>query len=111
METRPQSSLLVADDEEDVPAEADPEAEIAAEDENRALIAALLLEAGASASTVEPNGLQTPLHLCGMNGFAKTARVLVEKGGADVDAVNKISETPLMYACSEQHEEAVSSER
>ena len=29
--------------------------------------------------------------------------VIVEKGGADVDVINKISQTPLLYACSEKH--------
>ena len=42
-----------------------------------------------------------------MNGFANTAAVLLVKGGAELDAVNKISETPMLYACSEQHEETV----
>ena len=29
--------------------------------------------------------------------------MIVEKGGADVDVINKISQTPLLYACSEKH--------
>ena len=33
----------------------------------------------------------------------QTAAVIVEKGGADVDVINKISQTPLLYACSEKH--------
>ena len=29
--------------------------------------------------------------------------MIVEKGGADVNVINKISKTPLLYACSEKH--------
>jgi ankyrin repeat protein len=38
-----------------------------------------------------------------MNGYAATSRVLIEEGGAKVNAVNKISQTPLLYACGEKH--------
>ena len=63
----------------------------------------MLLEKGAKPDTKEPKGYQTPLHLCGMNGYAKTAAVLLKAKPGIVDAVNKISMTPMLYACSEQH--------
>ena len=34
---------------------------------------------------------------------SKVARELIEKGGAAVDPINKISKTPLLYACMEDH--------
>eukprot|EP00095_Tigriopus_kingsejongensis_P007040 maker-scaffold146_size311726-snap-gene-0.12 protein:Tk07040 transcript:maker-scaffold146_size311726-snap-gene-0.12-mRNA-1 annotation:"hypothetical protein" len=85
----------------------DPESAFAEQNELRAKIAELLLDNNAKATVTEPNGLQTPLHLCGMNGYAQAAKILVEKGQAEVDAVNKISQTPLIYACIERHLETV----
>ncbi len=66
-------------------------------------MAKLLISNGASAAARERNGLQTPLHLSAVNCYVRTARVLLEGGGADVNAVNKISQTPLLYACAEGH--------
>ncbi len=42
-----------------------------------------------------------------MNGYARTARVLIREGHANVDAVNRISQTPLMYAVVEEHADTV----
>ena len=61
-----------------------------------------------TASTCESASLNTPLHLCAMNGYSGVARVLISSDATvTVDAVNKISKTPLMYACMEDHLEAV----
>lgn len=85
----------------------DPEEARRSEDRARAELASLLLRHGAVAGAREPNGQQTPLHLCAMNGYHRTARVLVREGRANVDAVNKVSQTPLIYACMEQHPDTV----
>lgn len=99
-------SEATEEDKEEAP-RSDPKEAIAQEDEKRAKIAEMLLNNGAKATVVEPAGQQTPLHLCGMNGYAKTAKVLLEAGEADVNAVNKISQTPLIYACIERHLDTV----
>ena len=51
-------------------------------------------------AVTESASQNTPLHLCAMNGYAKVAGVILE-GKASVDPVNKISKTPLLYACME----------
>merc|ERR1712029_800205 len=75
------------------------------EDKRRSEIAALLIRHGPAdtASTCESKSLNTPLHLCAMNGYSQVTRVLIGEGGVTVDPVNKISKTPLMYACMEDH--------
>ena len=45
------------------------------EDERRSGVARLLLEHGGDVNGREPQGFQTPIHLCAMNGFARTAKV------------------------------------
>ena len=52
-------------------------------------------------AVTESASQNTPLHLCAMNGYAKVAGVILEGSKASVDPVNKISKTPLLYACME----------
>ena len=50
-------------------------AAIAEEDSKRARVAEILLGEGeADAAAREKNGWQAPLHLCGMNGYAKVRK-------------------------------------
>lgn len=62
-----------------------------------------MLSTGANPNVTEPKGNQSCLHLCAMNGYASTAKVLIQEGGAKLNVQNKISQTPLMYACIERH--------
>ena len=68
----------------------DPQIQIREEDAKRCQVAKLLVDHRANPNHKEQKGLQTPLHLCGMNGYAKTATVLLETGKADINAVNKL---------------------
>ena len=52
-------------------------------------------------AVTESASQNTPLHLCAMNGYAKVAGVILQGSKASVDPVNKISKTPLLYACME----------
>ncbi len=76
-----------------------------AQDGVRAEIAALLLHHGANAGAGEPKGSQTPLHLAAMNGYAQVIRALLKDpvGAAKIDTVNRIGQTPLMYAINQRH--------
>lgn len=49
----------------------------------------------------------TPLHIAARHGGVETARILMENG-ADVNAVEKASETPLHWAAERGHEKTVS---
>merc|ERR1719376_1222427 len=85
------------------------------EDRKRCQIVGLMVDNCGSKlelSLREAKSQNTPLHLCAMNGYALTAEALIKAangaGGLfDVDPVNKISKTPLIYACMEDHLEAV----
>lgn len=88
-------------EEEEEEEETDQQVELDAEDQRRAELVQLLLKNGAKANAVEINGRQRPLHMAAMNGFTRTGKALVESGKADVNAVNKISKTALIYAASE----------
>ena len=73
--------------------ECDEPMDLEKEDEKRSMIAELLLTKGmADANIRDSRGEHTPLHLCGMNGYAKVAKVLLgDNGKADVNPVNKIT--------------------
>ena len=51
---------------------------------------------------LEPQGIQSALHLAAMNGYDKVCNALVNLG-ADPNVTNKISKTPLIYAAAEGH--------
>ena len=54
------------------PTDEEIRAAIAEEDSKRARVAEILIAEGeADAEAREKNGRQAPLHLCGMNGYAK----------------------------------------
>ena len=54
------------------PTEEEIRAAIAEEDSKRSRVAQILIAEGeADADAREKNGRQAPLHLCGMNGYAK----------------------------------------
>ena len=72
----------------------------------KAEIAKMLLQRGADVGDRDMKGRQTPLHLAAMNGLVAVARVLVE-AGADLDSVNKIGQTALIYAVVEEQVEMV----
>lgn len=73
------------------------------EDKKRAIIAEILLtKGGVDPNITDAKGQHAPLHLCAMNGYAEVARVLLRHSKkAEVDPVNKLTKTPLMYACQE----------
>lgn len=71
-------------------------------DTAKAEIAQILLAEGADTEATEFKGKQTPLHLAAMNGLVAVAAALLE-AGAGVDSVNRIGQTPLIYAVVEQH--------
>jgi len=75
-------------------------------DKHRSEIINLLIAKGADVNVREPQGQQTPLHLAAINGYALVCKNLLE-AGADVNSVNKISKTPLIYAASEDHLECL----
>ena len=55
--------------------EVDPITAFQEEDERRSMVAKILLSHGADPNSRESQGAQTPLHLCAMNGYSKTAKV------------------------------------
>ena len=56
------------------PSEEEIRAAIAEEDSRRARVAEILIAEGhADVEAKEKNGRQAPLHLCGMNGYAKVS--------------------------------------
>jgi ankyrin repeat protein len=55
--------------------EIDPIVAFKEEDVKRSLVAKILLTHGADPNARETQGSQTPLHLCAMNGYSKTAKV------------------------------------
>ena len=65
--------------------------------EDRILIARLLIEAGAAVDTVTQRGGHTALHLAVANGGGVLAYYLLA-AGARVDAVDHVGRTPLMHA-------------
>jgi len=71
-------------------------------DIDRSEIINLLVAKGADVNVRESHGQQTPLHLAAVNGYAFVCKNLLD-AGADVNSVNKISKTPLIYAASEDH--------
>ena len=87
-----------------------PPIDMADEDGKRCQIAGMLLAAGADASLREAKSLNTPIHLCAMNGYARVLETILsnrQQQPLDVDPVNKISKTPLIYACMEDQLETV----
>jgi len=90
-----------ADDDDKKEKEVTPE-EKAQNDKQRSQIVNLLVAKGADVNLFEPQGKQTPLHLAAINGYAFVCKNLLE-AGADINSVNKICKTPLMYAASEDH--------
>ena len=78
------------------------------EDQKRSNIVKMLMSKGVDVEVRESNSQNNALHLCAMNGYAKVLdAILSQNPGLTVDPVNKISKTPLMYACMEDHLEAV----
>lgn len=75
------------------------------EDKKRTVMAELLLTlGGVDPDTTDSKGQHTALHLCAMNGYANVAKLLLRKSKKiQVDPVNKLTRTPLMYACVEDH--------
>ena len=71
-------------------------------DQAKAKVASLLLSKGADVNAKETKGHQRPLHLAAMNGLAAVTKELL-KAGADVNATNKILQTPLIYSIIEEH--------
>merc|ERR1712117_46895 len=71
-------------------------------DNNKSQVAKMLLDKGANVNARESKGQQTPLHLAAMNGLPAVAAVLLQSR-ADPGAINKIGQTPLIYAVIEQH--------
>jgi len=72
------------------------------QERNKAEIAAELIKRGADIGAEESKGKQTPLHLAAMNGLEVVGDVLLGHG-ADCNKINKIGQTPLIYACIEKH--------
>lgn len=68
----------------------------------KAEVAKLLIAKGASLAATESKGHQTPLHLSSLTGLAAVTGVLLD-GGASVNVINRIGQTPLIYAVIEQH--------
>jgi len=75
------------------------------EDKKRATIVELLLtKGGVDPNVTDSRGNHMAIHLCAMNGYASVASVILSHSQrAEVDPVNKITRTPLMYACVEDH--------
>lgn len=71
-------------------------------DKAKAEVAKLLISKGANIDAKEPKGNQMPLHLAAMNGLPVVSEVLI-KAGASINAINKIGQTPLIYAIIEEH--------
>ncbi len=93
------------DDDDDEEDEDEKTQSVDQQDAKRAEIAEVLLRSGdANASAKEPKGYQTALHLAAINGYAKTVAIILSNSDkVNVDAANKIGQTPLMYACIERH--------
>ena len=69
------------------PSEEEIRAAIAEEDSRRARVAEVLISEGqADVEAKEKNGRQAPLHLCGMNGYAKVREDALQRNAADSDA-------------------------
>lgn len=71
-------------------------------DKAKAEVAKLLISKGANVNAREPKGQQAPLHLAAMNGLPAVTSILIQSK-ADTCAINKIGQTPLIYAVIEQH--------
>jgi len=70
-------------------------------DKAKSEIAQILIAEGASVDATELKGKQTPLHLSAMNGLVAVTGTLLS-AGANVNVINKIGQTPLIYAVIEQ---------
>mmetsp|Transcript_39140 Transcript_39140/g.60992 ORF Transcript_39140/g.60992 Transcript_39140/m.60992 type:complete len:212 (-) Transcript_39140:49-684(-) len=72
--------------------------------QGRPKVAAVAVEAGVPAHDMHNDGF-LPIHRCTWGskaGHAETARILVEKGKEDVDALAGNGQTPLLMACSQR---------